>query len=122
MTSLFRQGEAALDRMFELAAVPVSYRRDGVTVAVDIPAKLGKTLFRADDNYGVTIRTERRDFILRASDLPLKEPKSGDEIRFDGKCYQVNAPNGEPCWRWHTRLTHTQLRIHANYIGDAKNE
>lgn len=111
-----------LNQMFATASQVVSYLRDGVTLASDIPAKLGRTLFRTDDLTGsVTIRYEQRDFIVRTSDLPnLDEPKKGDEIVFDGKTYQVSAPDGEPCWRWHTRQSHSQLRIHAKYAGDAE--
>ena len=122
--SIFAQGEAMLDRMFEAASKPVSYLRDGVTLASDITAKLGRTLFRTDDLSGsVTLRFEQRDFIVRSSDLPtLDEPKKGDEILFDGKTYQVSAPDGEPCWRWHTRQSHSQIRIHAKYTGNAEEE
>jgi hypothetical protein len=120
--SIFEQGEAMLDRMFEAASKPVSYLRDGVTLASDIPAKLGRTLFRTDDLSGsVTLRFEQRDFIVRTSDAgSIGEPKKGDEIVFGGKTYQVSAPDGEPCWRWHTRQSHSQLRIHAKYAGDAE--
>lgn len=122
MPSMFEPGEAMLNQMFAAASKPVSYLRDGDTLASDIPAKLGRTLFRTDDLSGsVTLRFEQRDFIVRSSDLPnLDEPKKGDEIVFDGKTYQVSAPDGEPCWRWHTRQSHSQIRIHAKYTGNAE--
>ena len=105
-----------LDRAFLYASRPVTYLRNGSVVAENIPAKLGKTLFRAEGEYGVTIRIERRDFIVRSSDVAIT-PEVGDEIRFDGRRYTVTAPNGEPCWMYHTRQSHTQLRIHAEYNG-----
>lgn len=117
MNSLFAKGAALQKRMFEVAAVPIAYRRDGAAVAADIPAKLGRTLFRAENEYGITIRTEQRDFIVRAAELPIDEPRIGDEIIFDGRRYLVTAPNGEPCWRWHSRLDHSELRIHAKEAG-----
>lgn len=124
MSSMFESGEAMLNRMFAAASKPVSYLRDGTVLASNIPAKLGRTLFRTDDLSGsVTLRFEQRDFIVRSSDLPtLDEPKKGDEIVFDGKTYQVSAPDGEPCWRWHTRQSHSQIRIHAKYTGNAEEE
>lgn len=110
-----------LDQAFLYASRPVTYLRNGTVVAENIPAKLGKTLFRAENNYGVTIRIERRDFIVRTSDVPVT-PEVGDEILFDGRRYTVTAPNEEPCWKYHTRQSHTQIRIHAEYNGAAKNE
>lgn len=109
-----------LNQMFATASQVVSYLRNGTAIASDIPAKLGRTLFRTDDLTGsVTIRYEQRDFIVRTSDLTnLDEPKKGDEIVLDGKTYLVAAPDGEPCWRWHTRQSHSQMRIHAKYTGE----
>lgn len=103
---------------FGFAAVTVSYYQGETAVAENVPAKLGSTLFRAEDRFGVTVRTEQRDFIFRTADLNVT-PEVGDEILFDGKTYSVSAPNGEPCWRWHTRLTHSQIRIHAKYMSDS---
>lgn len=105
-----------LEAAFNYAAASIDYYRGSSAYASGINAKLGKTLFRAEDNFGVTIRSEQRDFIILASDLTIT-PEVGDEIRFDGKKYTVTAPNNEPCWKWHTRLTHSQIRIHAKYIG-----
>lgn len=109
-----------LDQLFEQSSVPVSYLRDGSVIASDIPAKIGRTLFRTDDiASGFTMRFEMRDFIVRNSDIAnLGEPKKGDEIEWDNKIYLVSAPDGEPCWSWHTRQTHTQMRIHTKYTGD----
>lgn len=115
---MIQAGNNMLDAAFEMVGVPISYRRDTSMLATAIPAKLGSTLFRADDQSGVTIRTEQRDFILRMSQLPTAfEPVTGDEIIHDGHKYMVSAPNGEPCWRWHTRLNHSQIRIHTNHAG-----
>lgn len=102
---------------FQYAAVKISYYRNAVAQATDIPAKLGSTLFRAENRYGVTTREEQRDFIVLASDLAVT-PEVGDEIQYSGKRYSVTAPNNEPCWKWHTRTSHTQKRIHAKYNGE----
>ena len=117
--SIFDLVDSISDGMFDVTGSPITYQRDGVTIAADIPAKIGSTLFRTDDRNGITLRVEQRDFIIRVSDAgSLDEPKKGDEIIWAGKVYMVSAPNNEPCWRWHTRQTHTQMRIHAKYIGD----
>ena len=117
MGSIFESGETMLCQAYGYAARTVDYYRDGTALASVVPAKLGRTLFRYDTPSGMTIRTEQRDFILRFSDIKV-EPKTGDEIVLDGKSYVVTAPNGEPCWRWHTRLTHSEIRIHAKFAGD----
>lgn len=115
---MLQAGNTMLDASFAMVGVPISYTRDSSTLASGILAKLGSTLFRADNSNGVTIRTESRDFILRASQLPAEfEPVTGDEIIHDGFRYMVSAPNGEPCWRWHTRQNHSQIRVHTQYVG-----
>ena len=121
MANIFEKGIAMQAAAFNYAAVTVSYRRGENIVAASIPAKLGKTLFRAENEFGVTVRTEQRDFIVRASDLNVT-PEVGDEIHFAGKIYSVSAPNNEPCWKWHTRIDHSEIRIHAKYSGAASNE
>lgn len=117
MTSIFEKGEAMQAAAFNYAAVSISYFRNSVILADGIPAKLGRTLFRSENKFGVTVRQEQRDFIVRASDLAAT-PEVGDEIQYNGKRYSVSAPNGEPCWKWHTRTTHTQKRIHAKFNGE----
>ena len=94
--------------------VPVQYRRRGGQT-VEVPAALGRTLFRVEDEYGITIRTESRDFLIAASDLNV-EPERGDQIIYAGVCYEVLAPNSEPCWRWSDSF-HQTLRIHTKEIG-----
>jgi len=118
--SVFKEGEKLFEGTFGITAVPVSYVRNGTVLAKNVPAKLGKTLFRTDDLAGgVTIRLEQRDFIVRTSDVAaIGEPKKGDEIVYDGHTYMVSAPDGEPCWKWHTRHSHTQLRIHTKEAGE----
>lgn len=121
---MFLRGEAMIDRMFEASGTSVSYRRDGEVMVESAPAKVGRTLFRTDDvAAGVVFRFEDRDFIVRASDFAaIGEPRRGDEIVWDGRLYLVAAPDGEPCWKWHTRQSHTQMRIHAKYSGAPEEE
>jgi len=109
--------------MFDRQAVPVRYRRDGSAAGgvVSLSAKIAKTLFRAENEYGVTVRTELRDFIVCSGDLQLDgvafEPAGGDVIEFDGHDYVVGAPNNEDVWRWHDRCHHRMMRIHARDNG-----
>lgn len=94
-------------------SVPAVYigrnRQTAIMVAV------GKTLFRAEDEYGVTIRIESCDFLVSVKELP-EEPQRGDQIHYKGQCYEVLAPNNEPCWRW-CNGTQITRRIHTKQIG-----
>lgn len=114
--NMLEQGEQMLDAAFEYAAISIEYVRAGSVVAT-IPAKIGRTLFRTENAFGVTVRTECRDFIVRAADLDLT-PEVGDEIICGDKKYLVSAPNDEPCWKWHTKATHSQKRIHTQMNGE----
>lgn len=88
--------------------------------ALSLFATLGKTLFRSENEYGITIRTFSFDFIVEAGDLG-REPQRGDVIISGGKQYEVLAPNNEPCWRWSGNDGNT-YRIHTKCLGDADHE
>lgn len=120
--SLFDEAEKIFADNFSVLAKNISIRRNGTTIADQIPAKLGKTLFRTDYISGVTVRVEQRDFIVLFDDLNGNFPERGDEVIWDGQVYLVTAPEGEPCWKWHTRQSHSQLRIHAKNIGPEDKE
>ena len=79
-------------------------------------ATLGKTLFRSENEYGITVRTYSFDFIVAAADM-ASEPERGDLIIYNNKQYEVLAPNNEPCWRWSGNNGDT-YRIHTKFIGD----
>lgn len=101
-------------RRLKNLSVPVVYvRRNGETLQLN--ATPGRTLFRAENEYGTTIRTESRDFLVAGSDLP-EDPERGDKILHAGHLYEVLAPNGEPVWRWSGSF-HWTRRIHTKEIG-----
>ena len=100
----------------ESLSTPVVYlRRGGERLTVN--ATLGRTLFRAENEYGITIRVESRDFLVSASEL-VNDPERGDQIIFNGTVFEVLAPNSEPVWRWSGSF-HTTRRIHTKEIGGA---
>lgn len=113
---MLEQAAAWLEsRRAEHLAVPVCYRRrSGEEVMVN--AALGRTLFQAEDQYGITVRVESRDFLIALSELGAI-PERDDKIEYNGRVYEVLAPNGEPCWRW-SGTTHTTCRIHTKEIGE----
>ena len=105
------------DRRQECLSVLIEYRfRSGVSV--ELNASVGRTLFRAENEYGVTIRVESRDFLVSVENLP-DEPQRGDRIVYAGRVYEVLAPNGEPVWRW-SGSQHVTRRIHTKEIGGAQ--
>ena len=112
---MLEQASAWLEaqRLKELSVPAVYVRKDGTQIPVN--ATPGRTLFRAEDQYGVTVRTESRDFLVAASELSA-EPERGDSILYNGCRYEVLAPNGEPVWRWSGAYRWTR-RIHTKEIG-----
>lgn len=109
-----------LHEAFNYASCRIDYRRAGETLAGNIPAKLGKTVFRYSTPYGVTVRSEQRDFIIRFDDMGII-PATGDEIIYRGEIFVVCAPNDEPCWKYHTRQSASEIRIHTKNAGAADN-
>lgn len=94
--------------------VPVEYiRRDKSRVRLN--ATIGRTVFRAENLYGITVRTESRDFLIAASEMP-QIPERGEQIIYNGNVYEVLAPNSEPCWRW-SGTQHQLRRIHTKETG-----
>lgn len=96
------------------ASDPVEYYRFGGE-SFTVLATVGKTLFRADDSFGLTTRVRSFDFIITVDDLGL-EPQKGDEIVYNERRYEVLAPNNESVWRWSGNNQDT-YRIHTKFIG-----
>lgn len=122
MADLLQQGSDWLEGMRTAhASRLVVYVRG--TDSVELPATVGKTVFRLDKGYGVIERVEARDYLVLAVDLVLGGavalPKAGDRIReTEGDkafVYEVMAPGGEPCWRWSDPYRRT-LRIHTKHV------
>ena len=102
------------DQREECLSVQIEYLSKGGT-SVRMTATIGRTLFRSENEYGVTIRVESRDFLVSSEQLPA-EPQRGDRITYAGRIYEVLAPNGEPVWRWSGPQNVTR-RIHTKEIG-----
>jgi outer membrane protein assembly factor BamB len=101
--------------------LPVVYRQGDVTIS-DLDAVVGRTPFRTESSDGASIVSIHRDFLVWAADMVdangnLFEPKRGDKIdQDDGDghlyTYEVNAPAGEPAWRY-SDSGNKRMRIHA---------
>jgi hypothetical protein len=98
--------------------VPVIYWRGGDSA--EVPATVGKTVFKVTDDYGRFQYIESRDYLISAADLVLNDtrilPEPGDEIVEGGFVYEVMAPNNEPEWRYSDSCRNT-LRIHTKLTG-----
>lgn len=94
----------------------IIYRHLGLnSVTIEVNAVCGRTIFRTENEYGVTIRVFSRDFIISAEELTFI-PEKGDEIIYNGLRFEVLAPGDEPVWRW-SGNDETALRIHTKEIG-----
>jgi hypothetical protein len=96
----------------------VIYRRGQATV--EVPATIGKTIFRIEDEYGRVVHYQSRDYLISSSDLIINRiittPERSDEIIEDGFVYEVMAPANEPEWRYSDSFRKT-LRIHTKLTG-----
>jgi hypothetical protein len=105
-------------------AGPVIYQRGGDSA--EVTATIGRSVFAVDNGEGAAIRTELRDYLIRAAHLvlggQLTLPRPGDQVHEmrDGVIfiYQAMAPGGaddEPVWQYSDpyRLT---LRIHTRQV------
>ena len=97
-----------------LLSEEVEYRRAGGG-SVRLRAVPGRTVFHSRGEHGTWMRVETRDFVVRAGDMDF-DPQAGDEVSFDGRVYEVLAPNNEPCWRWSDPFR-TARRIHSKLTG-----
>jgi hypothetical protein len=94
---------------------------------VSVSATIGRTLMKLDDGYGgIQMQWTDRDFLIAPLDLIIAgsaiTPERGDTILetvgTKVYTYEVNAPGGEPAWRWSD--PHRSLyRIHTKEIGIA---
>jgi len=97
----------------ENLSTAVTYRRREGT-SKTVLATIGRTLFRAEDQYGVTIRVASKDFIVSRAALGFV-PEKGDVIYHNRIAYEVLAPNGEPVWR---TADAGSIRIHTKEVGN----
>jgi hypothetical protein len=99
----------------------VVVRRGAEAITVD--ALVGRTLFEADDGFGVLEKFESRDFLVLVDALILAGqqtlPERGDHIEetvgTTTLVYEVMAPGKEPVWRY-ADLYRRRLRIHTKHV------
>jgi len=88
---------------------------------IELTATIGRTLYRATDEFGVEIKMAVRDYLITADDLIVGSlyvvPEPGHKIEDGEYTYEVMNPGpGEPCWRY-TDAYRGTLRIHTKEIA-----
>jgi len=118
-TSPFQQALAdGLAAIRQVAGVAVEYDRDGQRIP--LVAVVSDLRLEVVDDYGVTQRVPRREYLVAAADLPF-EPDRGDRIRethgSNVLVYEVMGPGGsEPDWRF-SDPSHSTIRIHTAHVA-----
>lgn len=122
MANLLQRGSDWLQQMRHKHAVGlITYQRGGDSV--ELEATVGRTVFEVDDGTGLIVKTESRDYLIRAADLVLAGsvavPQRGDRIREVAGdqvlIYEVLSPGNEPEWRWSDPYRKT-LRVHTKQV------
>ena len=122
---MLSQGEAFLDaQRHEHMTRGVQYKRasDGSTVSLD--ATVGRTEFEQVDRFGISQRTETRDYIVRTGDLVFggqtATPLPGDVIvetlQSESVTFEVSAIGDEPPFRF-TGADRLSIRIHTKRVS-----
>jgi len=125
MASLFEQGEKSLHDLFDVTSELISYKRTGLQILEDIPAKVAKPSFKTSflsvgQQIGFT--SKYKDFIIKQSSIEsLMPPEPGDEIVYKGKTYMAVKLEDAPCYSEHTSHSeeYKQIRIHTECTGAA---
>ena len=86
-----------------------------------VPALVGKTVFKVDKGYGLFERVEARDYLVEVTDLSeFGEPERGDVVKdtLNGnvELFEVMAPGGEPHFRYSDPYRKV-FRIHTKHRG-----
>lgn len=97
---------------------PVRYRRG--SAELQVPATIGRTIFRLEMGIGAIERIEARDYLIAAQHLAgLGVPQRGDRVVEEAEgqryTYEVLAPGREPHWRWSEPDRRT-YRIHTKHL------
>lgn len=105
----------------KFSAAMIQYRRG--TNTLPLSATRGRTVFRYNDQFGRSIREERRDFLINVADLmidgAIATPRHGDTIIDGNFTYEVIAPNKEPVWKYADAYRRS-YRVHTNLIDEVE--
>ena len=120
MPDLLEQSQEWLTSMNRIyRSRQVIYARGAQTK--EVPALVGKTVFKVDKGYGLFERVEARDYLIEVADLTeFGEPERGDRVKdtLNDKVelFEVMAPGGEPHFRYSDPYRKA-FRIHTKHVG-----
>jgi len=122
MSNLMKRGsELLVAKQMAHASITVTYSRG--EVSADVDAIPGATRFETEDETGIHVKSQMRDYLIPAASLVLDSvqtlPIEGDRIaEVDGSkrhIYEVLPLGGEPCWRY-SDTYRDLLRIHTKLL------
>jgi len=122
MSDLIQQALAGLPKL--LPKRTVRYVRGDDYVDIDVT--VGSTIVGYEDDHGVRLKAEVRDYLIEPGYLILSdveiEPTEGDTIidTTEGatRTYEVMPIGDGIAWRWTDRY-HTMFRIHTRQSDEA---
>lgn len=119
--NMLRRAENFVNKMRQKSTnVQVEYHAYGEeSIVGTFLATLGRTLFKTDNGYGVTIIVHGKDFIFDKNAIPFI-PKRGDIIIYDGMKFEVLAPGNEPVWRY-SGVNNSSIRVHTKEVTEVDN-
>jgi hypothetical protein len=114
------QWQTAQNKQFR--AQTVTYSREGVE-DVEVTATVGRSKFRTQNDAGMFVSLEYRDYLIEASDIAdFGLPQPGDQIVHTlaglTHTFAVSAPSGEPVYAY-ADPGRRVYRIHTLYAGIA---
>ncbi len=119
MTSFSDAIANGFQTMLDAAGVTITYTRGSDTV--EIQAVPGKTMFTSSSQMGFEVRSNSRDYIVRASDLILNEvvitPKRGDSITEGERKFNVMRPDGDANLFRYCDSGLGRIRIYTKEVG-----
>jgi hypothetical protein len=99
-------------------ARPITYRRGGLSVVAK--ATVGRTNYEIDEGNGVMVRSQSRDYVMRAADLVLGGvrvvPQRGDRIEESPDLvHEVVSVAGQNEWSY-ADPSRVLMRIHTKEV------
>lgn len=87
----------------------------------EVAATVGRTVFTADNGYGLFERAESRDYLVSVDDLadfgvPLRGDQVLESVGGSVHVFEVMAPGHEPHFRY-SDPGRTAYRIHTKHVG-----
>ena len=104
-------GDMTQDLLTE-AGTSCVYNQDTTSTAITMRKSTLQPML-VDNGDGVIVEMRPVDFICLSSAFPHDQPLRGDSITIGAETFEVQASNGEKCWR---QISPQMLRIHTKQV------